>query len=51
MDDGLLGMTKGVKDQSNVVVNSRNPIVQGDGLPHQLDCLVAAADLMGDDAE
>jgi hypothetical protein len=51
MNDGIFSMTEGIKGQSNVVVKSRNPIVQGNRLADQLYCHVSAADLVGDDAK
>jgi hypothetical protein len=44
-------MTKCVEGQSDVVVKSRNPIVQGDRLANQIYCGGPASDLVGDDAE
>src|SRR5215475_11664257 len=51
MDNGIFGTSKGVKGQSNVVMEAGIPIVQGDRPVDQVDSNVVAANLVGDDAK
>ena len=47
MNSGLFRATKRAQGQSNVIVKSGNPLVQGDRLANRVYRLVVAAPLMG----
>ena len=50
-DNSVFTAPEGVRDQSHVVMEGRDPIVQSDRLADQVHCQVAAANLVGDDAK
>ena len=51
MDNRIAGASKGVKDQSNVVMERGIPIVQGDRLADQVQSDIVAARLVGENAK
>src|SRR6516225_9105108 len=51
MDDGIVGASKGVKDQSNVVMDGGIPIVQRNRPTDQVQSDIVTANLVRDDAK